>query len=110
MDPESVIESAKTCMEEALQIPHTHTVPHPTLHCSLSLEQAMKQVPDIKASDFTGIGITNQRETTVVWDEGTGKPLHDAIVWLDGRTKGTSPPRTTHTHTHTHTPHTHRAP
>lgn len=33
------------------------------------------------------IGITNQRETTVVWDRKTGKPLHSAIVWLDERTR-----------------------
>ena len=32
------------------------------------------------------VGITNQRETTVVWDRCTGRPLHNAIVWLDGRT------------------------
>lgn len=32
------------------------------------------------------LGITNQRETTVVWDRRTGQPLHNAIVWLDGRT------------------------
>lgn len=36
---------------------------------------------------FTGIGITNQRETVVVWDRNTGKPLHNAIVWSDTRTK-----------------------
>lgn len=35
------------------------------------------------------IGITNQRETTVVWDRITGEPLHNAIVWLDTRTKDT---------------------
>lgn len=33
-----------------------------------------------------GIGITNQRETTILWDSTTGKPLHNAIVWSDGRT------------------------
>ena len=33
------------------------------------------------------IGITNQRETTVVWDKRTGRPLHNALVWLDNRTK-----------------------
>ena len=38
------------------------------------------------ASDVVGIGITNQRETTIVWDKETGKPLHNAIVWLDLRT------------------------
>lgn len=36
-----------------------------------------------------GIGITNQRETTVVWDKTTGKPLHNALVWLDMRTSST---------------------
>src|SRR5690554_3309998 len=34
-----------------------------------------------------GIGITNQRETTVVWDKHSGLPLHNAIVWSDTRTK-----------------------
>ena len=38
------------------------------------------------ASDVVGIGITNQRETTIVWDKETGKPLHNAVVWLDLRT------------------------
>ena len=40
----------------------------------------------VKASDLAGIGITNQRETTVVWDRRTGKPIHRAIVWQDRRT------------------------
>lgn len=40
----------------------------------------------IKASDVKAIGITNQRETTVIWDRETGKPLHRAIVWQDRRT------------------------
>eukprot|EP00039_Didymoeca_costata_P000938 m.48196 g.48196 ORF g.48196 m.48196 type:complete len:522 (+) comp10556_c0_seq3:122-1687(+) len=39
-----------------------------------------------KVDDIAGIGITNQRETTIVWDKYTGKPLHNAIVWLDLRT------------------------
>lgn len=34
-----------------------------------------------------GLGITNQRETTVVWSRSTGQPLHNAIVWLDNRTR-----------------------
>ncbi len=38
------------------------------------------------ASDIAAIGITNQRETTVVWDKNTGKPIHNAIVWQDRRT------------------------
>ncbi|AFL84287.1 glycerol kinase [Belliella baltica DSM 15883] len=40
----------------------------------------------IKASEIAAIGITNQRETTVVWDRKTGKPLNNAIVWQDRRT------------------------
>jgi len=40
----------------------------------------------INAADVAGIGITNQRETTVVWDKNTGKPIHHAIVWQDRRT------------------------
>ncbi|XP_062500030.1 glycerol kinase 3-like isoform X2 [Corticium candelabrum] len=40
----------------------------------------------IDVSQIKAIGITNQRETTVVWDKVTGKPLYDAIVWLDVRT------------------------
>lgn len=38
------------------------------------------------ASDVAAIGITNQRETVVIWDRATGKPIHNAIVWQDRRT------------------------
>ncbi len=41
---------------------------------------------DIIPADIAAIGITNQRETTVVWDRRTGKPIHNAIVWQDRRT------------------------
>ena len=37
----------------------------------------------IRASDVAAIGITNQRETTIVWDRKTGKPIYNAIVWQD---------------------------
>ena len=40
----------------------------------------------LKPSDIAAIGITNQRETTVIWDRATGKPVHRAIVWQDRRT------------------------
>ena len=40
----------------------------------------------LSAKDIAGIGITNQRETTIVWDRATGKPIHNAIVWQDRRT------------------------
>ncbi|GAA4806532.1 glycerol kinase GlpK [Olivibacter ginsenosidimutans] len=41
---------------------------------------------DIKSADIAAIGITNQRETTIVWDRETGKPIYNAIVWQDRRT------------------------
>lgn len=40
----------------------------------------------ISATEITAIGITNQRETTIVWDRKTGKPVYNAIVWQDRRT------------------------
>ncbi|WP_232826445.1 glycerol kinase GlpK [Lewinella sp. IMCC34183] len=40
------------------------------------------------ASQLAGIGITNQRETTLIWDRATGRPIHHAIVWQDRRTAG----------------------
>jgi glycerol kinase len=40
----------------------------------------------LRATDIAAIGITNQRETTVVWDRDTGTPIHNAIVWQDRRT------------------------
>src|SRR6476659_9677831 len=43
---------------------------------------------NLTAADFAAIGITNQRETTVVWDRHTGVPIHNAIVWQDRRTAG----------------------
>src|ERR1051325_9320469 len=41
---------------------------------------------NVSAQDILAVGITNQRETTVVWDRNTGKPIHNAIVWQDTRT------------------------
>jgi glycerol kinase len=38
------------------------------------------------ARDVAGIGITNQRETTILWDRATGRPIHNAVVWQDRRT------------------------
>ncbi|MBB5514126.1 glycerol kinase [Rubricella aquisinus] len=49
--------------------------------CRAAIEKA-----GIGADAISGIGITNQRETTVVWEKATGKPIHNAIVWQDRRT------------------------
>jgi glycerol kinase len=43
---------------------------------------------DVKASAIAAIGITNQRETAIIWDRKTGEPIHNAIVWQDRRTAG----------------------
>src|SRR5688572_6069765 len=40
----------------------------------------------IAVSDIAAVGVTNQRETTVVWEKATGKPVYNAIVWQDTRT------------------------
>ena len=51
----------------------------------------------ISKRDLAAVGITNQRETTIVWDKNTGKPFYNAIVWQDTRTKLAAlrlPPRT----------------
>src|SRR5687768_6722286 len=44
---------------------------------------------NIKASDIRALGITNQRETTALWNRKTGQPIHHAIVWQDRRAEGT---------------------
>ncbi|THW57905.1 glycerol kinase [Aureobasidium pullulans] len=66
-DPWELVHSVETCIEEAtkkfIELGH-------------------------KASNIKAIGLTNQRETTLVWDAETGEPLHNAIAWPDTRTKG----------------------
>lgn len=42
----------------------------------------------VAVSEIAAIGITNQRETTVIWDRATGEPVHNALVWQDRRTSG----------------------
>lgn len=66
-DPKELIDSVNDCIEKATQ----------------SFLDQGHEISDIKA-----IGITNQRETTLVWDTNTGEPLHNAIAWPDTRTKG----------------------
>jgi glycerol kinase len=67
-DPLEILDRARECIDECM-----------TTAESLGIEPG-----DVKA-----IGITNQRETTVVWDRNTGQPLYNAIVWNDVRTKKT---------------------
>ncbi|QPK79017.1 glycerol kinase GlpK [Corynebacterium lizhenjunii] len=49
------------------------------------VSEAMVEL-DITATDVSALGITNQRETAVVWDKATGQPIYNAIVWQDTRT------------------------
>ncbi|CAL8463144.1 g2678 [Coccomyxa elongata] len=65
-DPLEVWQSVLVCLEKAVKAAKT-------------------KEGDIK---IVAVGITNQRETTLVWDRTTGKPLHNAIVWMDRRTAG----------------------
>jgi glycerol kinase len=64
-DPMELLESVETCIDKAV-------------------EQFVADGNDV--SRIRSIGITNQRETTVLWDKNTGKPLHNAVVWPDTRT------------------------
>lgn len=53
---------------------------------TLSVCRGALKAAGIEASQLAGIGITNQRETTILWDRRTGEPIHHAIVWQDRRT------------------------
>ena len=69
--------------------PHPGWVEHDPLEIwSSQISVAIEAMGKIgaKPSDIAGIGITNQRETTVVWDKKTGKPVYPAIVWQCRRT------------------------
>ena len=54
----------------------------------LAVARAVLRDNGISATQIAAVGITNQRETTVLWDRATGQPLHHAIVWQDRRTAG----------------------
>lgn len=55
------------------------------------IERTIEKLIELKGQpeDVVAVGVTNQRETTIVWDKETGEPLHNAIVWLDMRTSST---------------------
>ncbi|MEZ0148303.1 MAG: glycerol kinase GlpK [Candidatus Reddybacter sp.] len=53
--------------------------------CIEVCQQALKKA-SLVASDINAMGITNQRETSIIWNRSTGEPLHNAIVWQDRRT------------------------
>jgi glycerol kinase len=57
-------------------------------HTQISVAKTVLQQSKLQAADIKAIGITNQRETTIVWDRLSGQPIHNAIVWQDRRTAG----------------------
>jgi glycerol kinase len=78
-----------------VQKEHEQIYPQPgwVEHDAAEIWQRSREVVDealekagASADDIAGLGITNQRETTVVWDRSTGEPVHNAIVWQDTRT------------------------
>ena len=60
--------------------------PEEIASAQLAVAQEVLAMAELHAGDIEAIGITNQRETTILWDRSTGKPIHHAIVWQDRRT------------------------
>jgi len=91
----AILFDEQACMVAVAQKEFTQIFPkpgwvehHPEEIWSSQLEVAREVVAraNIHPSDVTAIGITNQRETTVVWDKISGQPVYNAIVWQDRRT------------------------
>lgn len=82
-----IVETAQ--MEFEQFFPQSGWVEHDANEIWTSISACMAEVlrkADIDAKQVAGIGITNQRETTVVWDKNTGRPIHKAIVWQSRQT------------------------
>lgn len=80
---------ARANVEFPQHFPKPGWVEHEPDQIWTSVEQAVRKALDaakLTGTDIAGIGITNQRETTVVWDRKTGAPIHRAIVWQCRRT------------------------
>jgi len=60
--------------------------PNEILNSQLGVLQKLISDKQLKANEIAAIGITNQRETTIIWDKKTGEPVYNAIVWQDKRT------------------------
>ena len=84
-------EIIETAQEEFKQyFPKPGWVEHDANEIWTSIQSCIANVlrkADIRPSQVAGIGITNQRETTVIWDRETGKPIHKAIVWQSRQTE-----------------------
>lgn len=60
--------------------------PNDILNSQLKTLETLVSRNNLQAKDIAGIGITNQRETTIIWDKATGVPVYNALVWQDKRT------------------------
>ncbi len=88
-----VDKSGKIQGMEQLEFPQIYPAPQWVEHdpqiiwnCQLNTMKRLVQKMELAPNQIKGIGITNQRETTVVWDRNTGKPVYNAIVWQCRRT------------------------
>ena len=84
----NIISSAQR--EHAQLYPQAGWVEHDPIEIWQRTQEVIQQVlaqEKIIPGEISAIGVTNQRETTVVWDKNTGKPYYNAIVWQDTRTK-----------------------
>lgn len=77
-----------SAQQEFTQIfPHPGWVEHNAEEIWQSVQNVVQEVlREVKPTDIVAIGITNQRETAVVWDKNTGKPVYNAIVWQSRQT------------------------
>ncbi|MFV0435682.1 MAG: glycerol kinase GlpK [Leucobacter sp.] len=78
--------------EHAQHMPRAGWVEHDPAEIWVNVQEVIGTAlgrADLNAHHIAAIGITNQRETAVVWDRATGQPIHPAIVWQDTRTQGT---------------------
>ena len=85
------VPAATSQVEHRQILPRAGWVEHDPLEIWQNVRTAMAQVAgrvDLEPAAVTAIGITNQRETVVVWDKATGEPVYNAIVWQDTRTSG----------------------
>ncbi len=60
--------------------------PNDILNSQLKTLETLVSRNNLQSKDIAGIGITNQRETTIIWDKSTGVPIYNALVWQDKRT------------------------
>lgn len=80
---------AQTQYEHAQHMPQQGWVEHDPMEIWRNTRRALSEAlaaEDISEQDIDALGLTNQRETAVIWDKKTGKPIYNAIVWQDTRT------------------------